>query len=182
MKSASTALLLAIAMLPAEAQQFREGEAIVGVIGQHDTQLVSGVRLSPVGLNIGFIVQPMFGSRRVAVVEQISFFPITHYQKQTNPFGEPYNARTNPFILNTLWLRLSSGIPESSGRNMFFAAGGLGVAVSTPRDGHKLSPMISIGARRWLQRQVGFEVALQCGALEIGRTWCVLPVTSTWPF
>jgi hypothetical protein len=176
------ALALGASVSRAQMATFQEGEAIVGIAMQNDMQKFDGLRLSPMGLNVGVIVQPLFGSRRIAVVDQLSLFPILHYERQASPFVPPTDAPNRPLILNTLWARWSTDEPEVEGKNVFFLGGGLSFAVVTPRDGHKMAPVFSIGGRRWLKRQRGVEVSLQCGGLQVGRTACVLQVTSVWPF
>lgn len=176
--------LLSIMAGPAasQARDTREGEAIVGIIGHDDMQTIGGVRISPVGVTFGFIVQPLFRRRNVSLLEQVSFFPLSDYDRQADASGTPYPSRTNPFILNTTWLRVATGEPEAAGQNVFFAGAGLGFAIATPRDGTKATPMLTVGMRRWLRRQLGFEVAVQCGVQRIGESACFLPVTSVWPF
>jgi hypothetical protein len=167
----------------AQVRNTQEGEAIVGLVGQDDLGKLNGVKILPVGINIGFIVQPAFGMRNLSVVEQISFFPLSHYDRQRNPLlPPPPPGRTNPFILNTTFLRLATSEPEAPGGNVYFAGVGFGFALTTPRDGTKATPMLSVGMRRWFQRQMGLEVSIQCGTARVGRTMCFLPVTSVWPF
>ena len=176
------AALVLTAPLEAQLPTGMEGEAIVGLAGQNDNQKFDKLQISPVGLNIGFIVQPLFGRRNVSLAEQVSFFPVIYYERD-NPFdpssGPP---RTNPLIINSLWLRVATDEPEAEDRNVFFAGFGLGLAVTTPRDGDKVSPMIGVGMRRWFPRQLGFELSLQCAVLQLGRTVCQMPITSVWPF
>jgi hypothetical protein len=90
--------------------------------------------------------------------------------------------RTNPLILNALWLRVGTDEPEIENKFVFFAGAGVSAAISTPREGHKVAPMFGVGVRRWFARQVGMELSLQCTALQIGRTTCQMPITSLWPF
>ena len=167
---------------PAQVRNLQEGEAVVGIAGQTDTQLLDRVRLSPVGLNIGFIVQPIFNNRRLSIVEQLSFFPVVFFQRQTSPFGQPIQNREQPLIHNNLWMRVATGDPEEEGKFVYFAGGGASLAVVTPRDGHKVAPMIAIGTRRWFRRQIGFEMSLQCSIPQVANTTCVLPISSLWPF
>ena len=177
------ALALGAAPLNAQLSTGMEGEAIVGLAGQNDRQLFEKLRISPVGLNIGFIVQPLFGRRNISLAEQVSFFPVIFYERLTPAIGGQGDApRTNPLIINTLWLRVATSEPEAENRNVFFAGGGFGLAVTTPRDGDKITPMIGVGMRRWFPRQLGFEISLQCGLMQLGRTACQLPITSLWPF
>lgn len=175
-------LAAAPALLAGQVKNMEEGEAILGIVSQNDVRKETGVRLSPVGLNIGFIVQPVMSHRRLSVVEQLSFYPIAHYERQMSPFGTPFAGRMNPLVLNALWMRLSTHEPETSGQNVYFAGAGLGVAISTPRDGTKATGMLAVGMRRWFARQVGLEVSLQCNVQKIGNTLCQLPVTTVWPF
>jgi hypothetical protein len=156
-----------------------EGEAIVGVAGQTDNQKFERVKISMVGLNIGFIVQPLFNRRNVSLAEQLSFFPVIYYEQ--NNFSGP-RPSTKPLIINTLWLRVGTDEPEAEGRNVFFAGFGAALAITTPRTGDKVTPMIGVGMRRWSARQLGFEISVQCGLRQLGRTTCQLPVTSLWPF
>ena len=178
------ALTLTLALpLGAQLPTGMEGEAVVGIAGQNDRQLFEKLRISPVGLNIGFIVQPLFGRRNISLAEQVSFFPVIYYERDDPRIGGSGDPpRSNPLIINTLWFRFGTGEPEAEDRNVYFAGFGLGLAVTTPRDGDKVSPMIGIGMRRWFPRQLGFEISLQCGVLQLGRTACQLPVTSLWPF
>lgn len=175
---------LGVAIAPARGQvrNTQEGEAFFGIVGQNDTHQITGVTLSPIGLNIGLIVQPLFSNRRLAIVQQISFVPVVHYERQTSIFGTPIVGRPKPLILNNLWARLSTDEPEVTGKNVYFAGGGVSFALSTPRDGTKATAMLAIGARRWFIRQSGLEVSLQCGVQQIGRTVCTLPIISAWPF
>lgn len=182
MPLACLCVAVAVAPISGQVKNTEEGEAIVGLVGQNDTEKIVGVTLSPVGLNIGFIVQPMFNNRRLSVVEQISFFPIVHYERQPSATGGLTTGRTKPLIINNLWARLSTHEPETSGQNVYFAGAGLSLAISTPRDGTKATPMLGIGMRRWFVRQRGFEISLQCGIQQVGRTACTLPITSVWPF
>lgn len=177
-------LCLGVAIAPVRGQvkNMQEGEAFFGIVGQNDTQMTTGVRLSPVGLNIGIIVQPLFNNRRLAIVQQISFIPVLHYQQPTSIFGAPVVGRTKPLILNNLWARLSTDEPEATGKNVYLAGVGVSLALSTPRDGTKVTPMMGIGMRRWFVRQSGLEISLQCGLRQIGRTICTLPIISAWPF
>ena len=176
------ALTIATASAGAQVRNLQEGEAVLGIAGQNDTRQITGVRLSPVGLNIGFIVQPIFGKRRLSLVEQLSFFPVVHYVRQESPFVPPNPVREQPLIHNNLWMRVASGDPEEEGQMVYFAGGGMSLAVATPREGHKVAPMLSLGMRRWFRRQLGVEASLQCSAFRLGETVCVLPVTTLWPF
>lgn len=177
-------LCLGVAIAPVRGQvkNTQEGEAFFGIVGQDDTQNLTGVKLSPVGLNIGIIVQPLFNNRRLSIAQQISFVPVILYERQTSIFGEPVVGRSKPLILNNLWARLSTDEPEATGKNVYFAGAGVSFAISTPRDGTKVTPMMGVGMRRWFVRQSGVEISLQCGLQRIGRTTCTLPIISAWPF
>jgi hypothetical protein len=182
---ACLALILAMApaRLAAQIGNGMEGEAVFGLSGQPDTRKFEKVQISPVGVNLGFIVQPLFGKRRVSLAEQISFFPVIFYERDVVVTSRSTIPRTNPLIINTLWLRLAAEEPENESTNLgFFAGPGFMWAISTPRDGAKIAPMIGIGWRKWFRRQLGFEVSLQCSVPQIGRTACQLPVVSAWPF
>jgi hypothetical protein len=179
---ALAALVACAPIARAQIATFQEGEAIVGLAMQNDVQKVEGLRLSPVGINVGFIAQPLFGSRRISVVNQLSLFPIMFYERRVTPFAPPTSAPNKPLILNTLWARWSTDEPEIEGKYVYFAGGGVSLALVTPRSGHKVAPVGSIGMRRWFRRQRGVEVSVQCGGLQIGRTTCVVPVTTVWPF
>lgn len=180
-KALAVATLLACAA-PAGAQigNTMEGEAILGLAGQNDVRQVERLRLSPVGLNIGFIVQPLFGRRSLSLVEQVSFYPVVFYERSS--FFDPGAPRTNPLILNTVWFRIATNEPEEENKFVYFAGGGASFAISTPRGGDKISPMLGVGVRRWFPRQLGLELSLQCTVLQVGRTVCQLPFTSVWPF
>jgi hypothetical protein len=183
MKWVAVAALIACAV-PAGAQvrNTQEGEAMVGIAGQSDFQMQDRVRLSPVGVNLGFIVQPIFSNRKLSLVEQVSFFPVVFFQRQTSVHSPAVQNREKPLIYNALWMRLASGEPEEEGKFVYFAGGGMSLAIATPRDGHKVAPMVAIGMRRWFRRQLGFEFSLQCSVPQVGNTTCVLPMTSLWPF
>jgi hypothetical protein len=178
------ALLLVIGAaspLGAQIPNGMEGEAMVGITGQNDTQKRDRVQLSGVGLSVGFIAQPIAGHRRLSIANQLAFYPSFNYDKPV-PFDTLAPPNTSPLVLNTTWVRIGSGEPEGDGHNVYFAGAGLGLSVFTPRSGNKVSPMGGVGMRRWFGRQMGFEVSLQCSVLRLGRTWCQLPVTSLWPF
>jgi hypothetical protein len=184
--SLALTLTLALAVAPtlgaAQLPNGMEGEAIVGLAGQNDRQLFEKLRISPIGLNIGFIVQPLFGRRNISLAEQLSFYPVIFYERADPLLGGGDPPRSNPLIINTLMLRLGTDEPEAENRNVFFAGAGIGFAFTTPREGDKVSPMFGVGMRRWFPRQLGFEISLQCAVLQIGRTACQLPISSLWPF
>ena len=182
MKWVLAALVVSATPALAQVRNTQEGEAMVGIAGQSDIQTQDRVRLSPVGINLGFIVQPIFNKRQLSLVEQVSFFPVVFFQRQTSPFGPPIQNREKPLIHNNLWVRVASGEPEEEGRFVYFGGGGMTLVVTTPRDGHKVAPMLAIGMRRWFRRQLGFEVSLQCSMPQVSNTTCVLPMTSLWPF
>ena len=178
------ALLIVIgaaAPLAAQIPNLWEGEAMIGVAGQNDTQKLERVRLSAVGINVGFIVQPIFNTRRLSLSNQLSFFPGIDYDKPV-PFDTSAPPSSNPLIINTSWARIGSHEPEAEGRFVYFAGAGVGVTIATPRVGTRISPMIGVGVRRWFARQLGLEMSLQCTARQLGRTACQVPVTSVWPF
>jgi hypothetical protein len=158
-----------------------EGEAMVGVTGQNDTRKRDRVRLSGVGLDVGFIAQPIAGHRNLSIANQLAFYPSIDYDKPV-PFDTLAPPNTSPLVLNTTWIRVGTSEPEAEGTNVFFLGAGLGLSVFTPRSGNKISPMGGVGMRRWFGRQMGFEISVQCSVLEMGKTWCQLPVTSLWPF
>ena len=179
------ALLLAgvigAAPLGAQIPNTWEGEAMVGVTGQNDTQKLDRVQLSPIGLNIGFIVQPIFGMRTLSLSNQLAFYPSINYDRPT-PFDTSAPPSTKPLILNTAWVRLATGEPEAEGRFVYFVGAGLGLAVATPREGSKVSSVVGVGIRRWFSRQLGVEISVQCSLPTLGRTNCQIPVSSVWPF
>lgn len=177
-------LCLGVAIAPVRGQvkNTQEGEAFFGIVGQDDTRELNSVKLSPIGLTIGVIVQPVFSNRRLSIVQQISFVPVIRYVRQTIIFGAPVDDRSKPLILNNLWARIATDEPEVTGTNIYFAGAGVSFALSMPRDGAKLTPMLGIGMRRWFVRQSGVEISLQCGLQRIGRTTCTLPIISAWPF
>jgi hypothetical protein len=179
------ALLLAgvIAAAPMSAQipNTWEGEAMVGVTGQNDTQKLDRVQLSPIGLNIGFIVQPIFGKRTLSLSNQLSFYPSINYDRPV-PFDTSAPPSTKPLILNTTWVRLGTSEPEAEGKFVYFAGAGVGLAVATPRGGSKVSPVVGIGMRRWFSRQLGVEISVQCSLPSLGKTNCQVPLSSVWPF
>jgi hypothetical protein len=178
------ALLIALASaspLAAQIPNLWEGEAMVGVAGQNDTRKADRVKLSALGVDIGFIVQPIFGLRRLSVSNQLSFFPLASTDKP-RPFDTLPAPSTNPLIMNTTWARVGTSEPEAQGRFVLFAGTGLGLTISTPRHGHKLEPMAGVGVRRWFARQLGFEMSLQCTLRQLGKTACQVPITSVWPF
>ena len=67
----------------------QEGEGMLGLAAQNDATLFQTVKLSPVGLHFGLIVQPAFGRRRMAIVEQVSLFPVISYDRRRSPFRPP---------------------------------------------------------------------------------------------
>jgi hypothetical protein len=158
-----------------------EGEAMVGLSGQNDTQKLDRVQLSGVGLTIGFIVQPIFSKRNLSVSDQLSFYPSINTDKP-RPFDTSPPPSTNPLIANTTWVRLGTSEPEAEGQFVYFAGTGVGLTMSTPRAGTRISPLVGVGVRRWFKRQLGFEMSLQCTLRQLGRTACQLPITSVWPF
>jgi hypothetical protein len=177
-------LLFAVAStspLTAQVPNLWEGEAMVGLAGQNDTQKADRVKLSAVGINIGFIVQPIFNLRNLSISNQLSFFPISQTDKPA-PFDTRPPPSTHPLIINTAWARLGTSEPEAEGQFVFFAGTGLGLTLSTPREGRRVQPMGGIGVRRWWARQLGFEMSFQCTLRELGKTACQLPITSVWPF
>ena len=101
------ALLILVAASSAGAQipNLWEGEAMVGLSGQNDVQKLNRVQLSAVGLNVGFIVQPIFNKRNLSIADQVSFFPSINYDKPV-PFDTLPPPSTNPLIMNTAWVRL----------------------------------------------------------------------------
>jgi hypothetical protein len=176
------ALLLALASpVGAQIPNLWEGEAMVGLSGQNDRQKLERVQLSPVGLNVGFIAQPIFSRRNLSVANQVSFFPSINYD-QPRPFDTLPPPSTQPLIMNTAWVRVATSEPEAEGRFVFFGGAGVGLTIATPREGTRVSPVVGVGMRRWFARQMGFEVSLQCSLQQLGRTACQLPVTSLWPF
>ena len=181
MKGLALLLVLAASPLAAQVPNLWEGEAMVGVTGQNDVQRIDRVKLSPVGLSIGFIVQPVFGARRLSVSDQLSFYPGIDYERAP-PFDTLPPPSSKPLILNTTWVRLASNEPEAEGSIVVFAGTGVSVAVVTPRSGQKVAPVIGVGIRRWFARQFGVEMSLQCTLMRLGRTACQLPITTVWPF
>ena len=173
--------LMSASPLAAQVPNLWEGEAMVGLAGQNDNQKLQRVRLSAVGLNVGFIVQPIFSKRRLSLAEQISFFPGIDYD-QPQPFDTSAPPSSKPLIINTAWARLGTTEPEAEGQNVFFIGTGVAVTITTPRDGPRISPMVGVGLRRWFARQLGVEMSLQCTLQQLGRTACQLPITSVWPF
>ena len=178
------ALLIAIASaspLAGQIPNLWEGEAMLGMAGQNDTQRAERVKLSPIGVNIGIIVQPILNKRNLSLSNQLSFFPLTWTDKPV-PFDTRPPPSTNPLILNTTWLRLGTSEPEAEGQFVYFAGTGVGMTFATPRTGRRIQPMAGVGVRRWFARQMGFEMSFQCTLRELGRTACQLPITSVWPF
>jgi hypothetical protein len=178
------ALLIALASASPVAAQIPnlwEGEAMVGLAGQNDTQKADRVKLSGVGVSIGFIVQPIFNVRRLSLSNQLSFYPIATTDKPV-PFDTLPPPPTHPLIINTAWARLGTSEPEAEGQFVYFIGAGAGVTVATPRKGPRVQPMAGVGVRRWFARQVGFEISFQCTRRELGKTSCQLPITSVWPF
>jgi hypothetical protein len=178
------ALLIALAAvtpLAAQIPNLWEGEAMVGLSGQNDTQKAERVQLSPVGLNVGFIVQPIFSKRNLSLSNQLSFFPLIWTEKPV-PFDTRPVPSSNPLIINTSWVRLGTSEPEAEGHFVFFGGTGVSLTLSTPREGRRIQPVFGIGMRRWWARQLGLEMSFQCTVQELGRTACQLPVTSVWPF
>lgn len=173
---------LAAARAPAQVANGQEGEALVGLVGQNDTQMLKGVRLSPVGLSIGVIAQPAFGHRRLGFVQQLAYVPVIEYDQRFDQFGNPTLASGNPLVIGSTWMRLATDEPELEGQTVFFGGAGLSYAILTPRAGTKVSPTITVGARRWWSRQFGVEISVQCGIPRLGLTSCFVPVTSAWPF
>ena len=182
MKRAALLMLMA-SSAPAAAQipNLWEGEAMVGLAGQNDTQKADRVKLSGLGVSMGFIVQPIFSKRNLSLSNQLSFFPIATTDKPV-PFDTQPPPPTHPLILNTAWVRLGTSEPEAEGQFVYFIGAGATVAVSTPRKGERLQPMAGVGVRRWFARQLGFEISFQCTRRELGKTSCQLPLTSVWPF
>jgi hypothetical protein len=181
--AALAAIVVTASPLAAQIGNTMEGEAVLGLSGQPDTRKFEKVQLSPVGVNLGFIVQPLFGKRRVSIAEQLSFFPVIFYERDEIVTPRSTIPRTNPLIINTVWMRLAAQEPENESTNLgFFAGPGFMWAISTPRDGAKIAPMLGIGWRRWFRRQLGVEISLQCSVPQIGRTACQLPIVSAWPF
>jgi hypothetical protein len=180
------AALLACSSAPANvAAQIangQEGEALVGVVYQNDIHMIGGARLSPVGLSIGVIAQPAFGKRRLGFVQQLSYVPVIEYDQRLTQFGEQILVSKNPLVVGSTWMRMATSEPELEGQNVFFAGAGVAYTILTPRAGSKITPMISIGARRWWARQLGLEISVQCGFARLGRTACLVPVTTAWPF
>ena len=130
-----------------------EGEALFGLSGQPDTRKFEKVQISPVGVNLGFIVQPLFGKRRVSIAEGIAFYPVIYYERDVIVTPRSTVPRTNPLIINTTWLRVGAQEPENASTNLgFFAGTGFLWSISTPRDGAKIAPMLGIGWRRWFRR------------------------------
>ena len=177
------ALLVGLLASPVGAQipNLWEGEAMVGLAGQNDWQKLDRVQLSPVGLNLGFISQPVFNRRNMSIAEQISFFPSINYDRERS-FDTLPAPSTSPLIMSTSWVRLATREPEAEGEFVFFGGAGVGLTLKTPREGTRVSPVVGIGLRRWFANQLGFEMSLQCTIQELGRTACQLPVTSLWPF
>ena len=181
MKRVALLFLLGSSGVGAQIPNLMEGEAMVGLSGQNDRQKLDRVQLSPVGLNIGFIAQPIAGRRNLSIANQVSFFPSVNYEKP-QPFDTLPLPKTSPLIMNTAWVRLGTSEPEAEGRFVFFGGAGVGLTLSTPREGTRVSPAAGIGMRRWFARQLGVEMSLQCTLRQLGRTVCQLPVTSVWPF
>ena len=178
------ALLIALwvaSPLAAQIPNTWEGEAMVGLAGQNDTQKLDRVRLSGVGISIGLIVQPIFSKRNLSLSNQLSFFPSIDYDKP-RPFDTQPPPNTSPLITNTTWVRLGTSEPEAEGQFVYFLGTGVGLTMSTPRAGTRVSPVLGLGARRWFKQQLGFEISLQCTVQQLGRTACQLPITSVWPF
>jgi hypothetical protein len=171
----------AVAPLAAQIPNTWEGEAMVGVSGQNDVQRLDRVRISGVGLNLGFIVQPIFSKRALSLSNQLSFFPSINYDRPT-PLDTQPPPNTHPLILNTTWVRLGTSEPEAEGQFVYFAGAGVGVSLASPRQGSRVAPMAGVGIRRWFGRQLGVEMSLQCTAPQLGRTACQLPISSVWPF
>ena len=175
------AALAAASPLAAQVPNLWEGEAMVGLAGQNDTQKAERVRLSPVGISVGFIVQPIFSKRNLSLSNQLSFFPLSETDKPVR-FDTLPPPSSNPLIINTAWARLGTSEPEAEGQFVLFVGTGVGLTLATPREGRRIQPMFGVGMRRWFARQLGFELSLQCTLRELGKTACQLPVTSVWPF
>ena len=175
------ALLGIASPLTAQIPNLWEGEAMVGLAGQNDTQKLDRVQLSGVGLNIGFIAQPIFGKRNLSISDQISFFPAINYDKPV-PFDPNPPPSTNPLIINTFWVRLGTSEPELEGQFVYFVGTGVAMTASSPRSGSRIQPMGGVGVRRWFGRQLGVELSLQCTLKQLGRTACQVPITTLWPF
>ena len=178
------ALLASLAMAPSLAAQVPnlwEGEAMVGLSGQNDTKKLDRVQLSGVGLNIGFIAQPLFGRRNLSISDQISFFPAINYDRPV-PFDPNPPPSSNPLIINTAWVRLATSEPELEGQFVYFVGTGVAATMSSPRTGRRISPMGGIGIRRWFGRQLGVELSFQCTLRQLGRTACQVPIATLWPF
>jgi hypothetical protein len=178
---ALVAMLASVSPVSAQIPNLWEGEAMVGLAGQNDTQKADRVKLSRVGISVGFIVQPIFSTRNLSLSNQLSFYPIATTDKPA-PFDTQPPPPTHPLIINTAWARLGTSEPEATGRFVYFIGAGLGVSVATPREGKRIQPMAGVGIRRWFSRQLGFEISFQCTQRELGKTSCQLPVTSVWPF
>jgi hypothetical protein len=181
------AALLMLWAMPAGGQLHtgQETELMLGIGFQNDVAERGGVRLSPLGMSGGFIIQPVFGNRRAAVIEQLSLFPVSKFEREPIIAGVRSTTtefdRPKPLIVNTIMIRLATKEPELSRELTWFGGAGITTVLTTPRTGTRLTPLLMAGARIWWDRQFGLEASIQCGLWRVGETACVLPITTLWP-